>query len=330
PDVVEDFNEAVAVKSQTSGYIYTDLKETGADTQIFRNSIADRGELLYLFTEDIDDYPATMDPDKIKVMNEEVLYFYLTIPPGNTSNYKWSEDVMVDRAEIGVEWQDQYAHYNHATLLEAYGFSEELYEGINTSSGTTWFKNFKYEDLDSQKSHWYYNSDSGYTDSVDIAAWAGHGTNPEWEHHVMYFFKDDWPWKEDCVLLYWTEIDWGDLDADWVFISTCSFLHGSDNDLKQLVSSVSGEKCAHLICSFTNISHVHQGYGTYLAEQLGKKSIKQAWFKYCDNKQQSGTTAKVFGAEECMDDSLAGPGPIKVSRNPTIESTWTSETYTKP
>ncbi|MDH4240968.1 MAG: hypothetical protein OEW48_15525, partial [Phycisphaerae bacterium] len=86
PDVVEDFNAVVVAKSQTSGYIYTDLKETGADTQIFRNSIAERGELLYLSTEDIDDYPATMDPDKIKVMNEEVLYFYLTIPPGNTSN----------------------------------------------------------------------------------------------------------------------------------------------------------------------------------------------------------------------------------------------------
>jgi hypothetical protein len=321
----------VVAVTTASSLVYVDLKETGPDTQIFRNSESETGELLYLSTDDVDDDPifGPTSEDKIKVMSEEVLTFWLRIPPAG-GGYKRSVDKMVDRAEIGVEWQDHYDYYNYAAFLEGYGFSKELYENINTYSGTTWFKNenFKNDNLDSQKSHWYYNSDSGYADSVDIAAWAGHGTYPHVENHVMWFFIDTKPGKEYCVPLYWSEIDWGDLDADWVFIQTCSFLNGTDEELKQLVSSVPGVRGAHLICSFTNEARMCTGLGTYLAEKLSEMSIKQAWFDYCQEKMDSGTTAKVFGAEECMDDSLAGSGPIETSRNPTIDSNWTSVTET--
>lgn len=332
PDEAECFDAAVAVKSQSSGYIYMDLQETGVDTEIFRNSIAERGELLYLSTEDIDDYPVTMDPDKITVINEEVLYFYLTIPPGNTSYYKRSEDVMVDRAEIGVEWQDRYADHTYGyDNISSHGFSEELYQNINTYSSTTWFRNFKNEELDSKKSHWYYNSDSDYADSVDIAVWTGHGTySSEYEMPAMVFFKDNWPLKENPDTLYQSEIDWGDNDADWVVIHNCFFLYGTDEQLKQLVSSLPGVRCAHLICGFPYNGHISENRGEYFAEQLGSMSIKQAWFKYGDEKEYPGCQLKVFGAASCMDDSVAGPGPIEISRDPTIDSNWTSDPHTVP
>ncbi|MHC4545292.1 MAG: DUF6345 domain-containing protein [Planctomycetota bacterium] len=331
PDVAQQIDAVVSVISQSSGYIFMDLKETGVNTEIFRNLEADTGELLYLSTEDIDDYPINMDPDKITVINEEVLNFWLAIPPGGTSYYKRSEDVMVDRAEIGVEWQMLYEDYTWGLEnIPSYGFSQNLYYAINEKTSISWFKNFNYYNLDSKESHWHYQNDSYYADSVDIAAWGGHGT---WnETHGMYamaFFKNNIPLIPEPVdELMRSEIDWGDKDADWLIIHTCSFLFGTDEQLKQLVSSVPGVRCAHLICGFNGISWHRVTGGEYFADQLGKQSIKQAWFKYCDEIQPKGEgiIAKVFGAVECMNDSLAGPSPIETSRDPTIESNWDSET----
>jgi len=130
PDIEETRYNVVAATSDSGGLIYLDLKETGADTQIFRNSIADNGELLYLSTEDIDDYPVIMDPDKIKVMNEEVLTFWLSIPPIYGA-FKRSEDVMVDRGEVaavdGTPTLD--AAEFHGDMLSSHDwFSNGLYD----------------------------------------------------------------------------------------------------------------------------------------------------------------------------------------------------------
>ena len=145
----------------------------------------------------------------------------------------------------------------------------------------------------------------------------------------MAFFKNNIPLiKEPVDKLTRNEINWGDKDADWIIIHTCDFLSGTDEQLKSLVHSQPGVRCTHLICGFSGSSYCRDG--TYFAEQLGKMSIKEAWFEYCQEKQPKnvGVIAKVFGAQECMGDSLAGPGPIEVSsRDPTIDSTWTSEIH---
>jgi hypothetical protein len=329
PDVSE-YNVVAATTAESLIYLY--LKETGPDTQIFRNSEAEIGELLYLSTEDDDDdlFLLIFTPkDKIKVMNEEVLTFWLSTMG---STYKRSEDVMVDRAEIGVEWQMRYEDYTIGLdNVDSWSFSQNLYNTINEKTSITWFKNFNYYDLDSKKSHWHYDNDSYYADSVDIAAWTGHCSYGEYEMHEMLFFKDNIPYIPEPVdKLTRLEIDWGDKDADWVIIHTCVFLHGTDENLKHLVDSEPGFRCAHLICGFNSIAYVPLNGGEYFAEQLGDMSIKQAWFNYCQELQpkNQGVIAKVFGAEECMNDSLAGPGPIKTSRDPTIiNSTWTSEIH---
>ncbi len=208
PDVVEDFNEAVVAISQSSGYIYTDLKETGADTQIFRNSIADRGELLYPFTNDIDDYPATMDPDRIKVMNEEVLYFYLSIPPGNTSNYKWSDDVMVDRAEV--------AAVDGTPTLDAAEFHNDML------SNHDWFSNGLYD-----KNHAKHLGDDdmcvGLGNNADFMYIAGHcwsGDNPTRIYAVdnTYGLKSHYSSQNLQV----ADVDTWARELDWLLLACCS------------------------------------------------------------------------------------------------------------
>lgn len=95
PSNIENISSAVAVKSQSSSeYIYLTLQETGVDTEIFRNSEA-AGELLYLSTSSSEG-----DGDKIKVVDEEVLNFWLKFPPRDGGIYKRSMDVMLDRGEF--------------------------------------------------------------------------------------------------------------------------------------------------------------------------------------------------------------------------------------
>jgi hypothetical protein len=129
-------NEAeynVVAVTTASSLIYVDLKETGPDTQIFRNSESELGEFLYLSTEDDDDdfFLQIFTPeDKIKVMNEEVLYFWLRIPPTG-GGYKRSVDVMVDRAEVaavdGTPTLDA-AKLHDEIISNYYWFSNGLYD----------------------------------------------------------------------------------------------------------------------------------------------------------------------------------------------------------
>jgi hypothetical protein len=331
PDVVEDFDEAVVAISQSSDYIYLDLKETGADTQIFRNSIADRGELLYLSTEDKDDYPVTVAPDEIKVINEEVLYFYLSIPPGNTFNYKWSEDVMVDRAEVGTEWQELYKTYcsciPRVWNIATYRFGEQLFYNIGGTPGLEWFKdpNFKNADYYSKWEHWHEDTDSTHADAVDLTSWSGHNN----------YMGDGWHFFNEfilfpCLRLLPDDTNLGDSDADWVIFDTCLSLYASLEDMKNQL--LTDGRCAHMFLGFWNTARWQwPDQGEYFADRLDEgKSIKQAWFLYCKDRQWSGTYVRVFYAVDCNDESLAGPGPIEVRRDPTKDSTWTFENYPLP
>ncbi|MHC4694814.1 MAG: DUF6345 domain-containing protein, partial [Planctomycetota bacterium] len=248
PDVAETIYDAVSVNSESSltsppepAYVYLTLKETGVDTQIFRNSEA-AGELLYLFTSSSEG-----NGDKIKIIDEEVLDFYLSIPPGNTSYYKRSEDVMVDRAEVIVEWQSDYDTYDtYPTIGCADDFAEGFYDNLGTTN-LVWFKNDNNGDLDSKEANWDYQYDSGYVDAADIALWCGHGPVDAAGPYMRFFVDTIGGLKQSADKLYWSEIDWGDIDADWVVLNTCSFLNGTDTELKQMISSSRG---VHLICGY--------------------------------------------------------------------------------
>ena len=131
PLVAKEFQDIVKVTSEsyTTG-IKLNLKETGINTNVF-NNIESLGELLYLSTTS----DATSSGDKIEVINEEILTFSLEIPPGS-DNYQACFNVMVDRAEMGAEYQDFYTRDGHVPGLPdvpCHAFGQQLYDNIGGS-----------------------------------------------------------------------------------------------------------------------------------------------------------------------------------------------------
>ncbi|MHC4461687.1 MAG: zona pellucida domain-containing protein [Planctomycetota bacterium] len=100
PLEVETFTDVVWVTSEsdTSDTVKLKLQETGPDTQKFRN-LEELGELLYLSTSSSEGVG-----DKIEVIDEEVLTFWLEIQPGS-DNYVTCKTVMVDRGEYAMATQ---------------------------------------------------------------------------------------------------------------------------------------------------------------------------------------------------------------------------------
>lgn len=113
----------VTSESDPTGIITLTLTETGVDTQIFRNTV---DELLYLS----DSTSQTGSGDKIEVIGEEVLTFWLRIQPG-TDNYCTCKTVMVDRGEVaavdGTPTLDA-AEFNDVMVSSYNWFSEGLYD----------------------------------------------------------------------------------------------------------------------------------------------------------------------------------------------------------
>jgi len=316
----------VTSESDTSGIIKLNVKETGVDTQTFRNSgFLGEHELLYLSTSSSESTPE--DPkDKIKVIDEEVLTFWLRIQPGS-DNYVTCKTVMVDRSEVGIEWQSDYETYDtgYGTLGCADDFAEGFYNEIGWIDHV-WFKNFNNGVLNSEESHWDSGGDSSYADSVDFAVWCGHGPVDEVGPYMRFFVNLQEGEKQPADRLYWSEIDWGDKDVDWVVLNTCSFLNGTDTELKQMVSDARG---VHLICGYKTDMTVYCEAGEYFAERLIYRTVKQAWFDQADEYQseEDENTARVFGASASMDDDLRGTVPLWISRDPTSSSTYTHEDH---
>ena|GEM_PF-1973032 len=306
----------VTSESDTTG-VYLTVRETGPNTQIFVN-MEEEGELLYLAESSSDGSKA-----KIKVIDEEVLTFWLRIQPGS-DNYVSCKSVMVDRGEVGVEWQSAYGTYDTYPTLNT---SDECAGGFYTNLGTTsqlWFPNFNNGDLFSKEDHWDSAGDSSYADSVDFAFWCGHGTTESETPRALRFFVDLVEGQRQAPdKLEWTEVDWGDTDLDWVVLNTCRFLKGNDTELKQMASGV------HLICGYTTDMTIYAVAGEYFADRLVTMNIKDAWHKQCWKYQPSNNTSRVFGATACMYDFIGSTGPILTSRDPGSSSAYTHDDYTK-
>jgi len=233
-----------------------DIAESYDSEQVCTNEDAGDEQLLYL--------DSTSSSNKIKVMDEEVVTFYLEVPPGGT--YVESNSVMVDRAEVGVEWQSDYGTYDPCsstwatTLNCSDDFSEGFYDKLG-SSPFEWYKNFNNGDLDSKESHWKAAGDSDYVDSVDIAVWCGHGPVDATGPYLRFFVDKIGGVKQPPDKLYWSEIDWGNDDVEWVILNTCRYLNGTDTQLKQMAYGV------HLICGYKTRMDVFCAAGAYFADE---------------------------------------------------------------
>jgi hypothetical protein len=231
--------------------------------------------------------------------------------------------VVVDSCEAGIEWQVDYPRYDPVSWGHSIAYAQDFTVGFYNNLGTAnqvWRKNFNNGDLASMKSHFAAATDSAYADSVDIVMWAGHG--PVENGPYMRFFVDlVGGVKQPADRLYWTDASWGENDVEWVVLNTCSFLNGTDAELKQMAKGV------HLICGYVTTMEMIRDGGTYFSQKLREMSLKEAWFDQADEYQDPGRVARVFGATTCMGDSLGSTGPIPISRDPNEQSTYTHEDH---
>jgi PKD repeat protein len=320
PQEAEPFVNFVKVTSDSDGLIYLDLKETGVNTQIFRNSEAEGGELLYLSTINSDGN----DKDKIKVINEEKLIFSMQIQPGY-DNYVTCKTVMVDRAEIGTEFQEAYHVYcEHGppfNEIKTGRFGGQFHDNIGGEPGLVWYKNFKNADLASKQEHWHADSDTPYADSVDIVSWSGHNTVVDSKIH-FHFFND----SPNCDIFPRASTNLGDADADWVIFDTCYSLHGLKDVLK--ADLLTSGRCAHMFLGYGSTSYwEYENCGEYFTQRLKEETIQQAWFDYCDETLFLGSKVKAFRVSAYAAESLAGSGPIEVMRDPIATDDWKSKAH---
>jgi hypothetical protein len=320
-DEAEEVSDFVKVTSQDGGTRYISLKETGLATQIFMNKLAVDGQMQLLYLDD-HDYDND-DGHKLKAITEPILVFWLDIQPGS-GNYRSCKRLMVDRAEVGVEWQSAYGTYD---IYPTLNYSDECAGGFYNNLGTTtqvWFPNFNNGDLFSKEDHWDSAGDSSRADSVDFAFWCGHGTAESETPRALRFFVDLVEGEKQAPdKLEWTEVDWGDTDLEWVVLNTCRFLNGNDTELKQMASGV------HLICGYRTDMTIYNVAGQYFADKLKTMNIKAAWHKQCWKYQPNNNTSRVFGVTTCMGDYIAPTGPIPISRDPGPSSAYTHDDYTR-
>ncbi|NIP56452.1 MAG: hypothetical protein GWN94_28085, partial [Phycisphaerae bacterium] len=216
-------------------------------------------------------------------------------------------------------------------------FGWNLFYYIGGSPGLVWFQdpNFKNSNSFSKREHWHKDTDSTHADAVDLTSWSGHNNYNYQSVPGWHFFRNN----KSCIGLVLSDTGLGNTDADWAIFDTCASLYTHDpndcNSLKNdLLSNVPGGRCAHMFLGFVNTASWSwddwTDHGEYFAKRLNKVGIKQAWFDYCKYRQPSTTYVRVFYAEDCKDESLAGPGPIEVRRDPTKDSPWTYEDYPPP
>lgn len=214
PDVQETATAAVKVFSETSPpeYVLLDLKETGTNTQMFRNTPSSDGELLYLAGSTSEG--ATKD--EIEVQDEEVLTFKLRYPlTGSISSYVDSSDVKVDRAEFaGVDGTD---------TLDAAECNENMVDDDDWYSQGLYDKDHDKADGDDDKCVELGNK-------VDFMYIAGHASSGDWPTTTRIFANDNSFGLKDKgnannLHVHPTEdadIDTWDEELEWLLLACCS------------------------------------------------------------------------------------------------------------
>jgi hypothetical protein len=260
------------------------------------------------------------------------LTFWVKIQP-DSGSYVSCKRVMVDRAEVGTEWQAAYNLYcaPHASSIPTDRFGQQLYDSIGGEPGLVWYKNFANADGSSAPGHWDGSSDSAYADSVDLTSWSGHS----WGVTNLHFFL-----APGCTNFSRASLDTGDLDAEWVIFDTCWFLDGLKADLQaDLLSSNPNARSAHMFLGFATHGENPDDWvmtywkdadnGAYFANSLRYMSVKAAWFDYCEAKQYRGCKARAFHVMGYDDESVSGPGPIALLRDPIPSDDWRIDSYLK-
>ena len=202
-------------------------------------------------------------------------------------------------------------------------FGGQLHDFIGGAPGLEWWTNFNRCDLASHASHWSDPGDPDYVGSADLVSWGGHSS----DYWFIHIFKSGL----SCDPVDRNQIKPGVRDTEWVIFDTCWLLTGTDEELKgELLPSDPTARCPHMFLGSGQGSGImtQWGYGDcgwYFAKQLRDMPVLEAWFEYCEEKQPKYYEARVFRVPSYDDESLAGPGPIKIKRDPSCLDGWEAE-----
>jgi hypothetical protein len=234
PQVAEHFSNFVKVTSDSGGLVHLTLKETGPDTQVF-NNIAAEGELLYL-----SDANSEGNGDKIKVVDEEVLTFWLEIQPGS-GEYRSCKTVMVDKGE--------YAWFG----IHKYRADGPEFKGEMEDSRVNWW----------EAGYLEYPDDCGDTMSSPIIR-AGQNFSAILESDLMLVscegvingnLKDNDSPKNLIMSPFdiSNASDWNN-DVDWVWLLTCDILNVAGGGRNAWDDALFGSpRPAHMILGYHGV-----------------------------------------------------------------------------
>ncbi len=265
PNTAETINNAVKVTSESdSSGIYLTLKETGADTQIFRNSEA-AGELLYLSTSSSEG-----DGDKIEVVDEEILTF------GVKTNGSYSDciDVMVDRGEFASATGEDTNPIQQAWLNNS---RSEFEEHIDKDEAG------RIEELE-----WWENGEQLGDDCTKAFVQAAGDTPNDFFYMASHGYNGVQIDQNDNIWFFSNEADnWTD-ELEWIIFWACEVL-GEDGDADAFIEDWDDhllDRQIHGILSLCNTgttdgSDEVDDFFKYACENSPQQTVREAWKSAC-------------------------------------------------
>jgi len=140
----------------------------------------------------------------------------------------------------------------------------------------------------------YGGKDSEWVDAVDIVYYQDHGGSNGVTFRSLH----------DDKSLHYRECRWGDGDLETIALDSCSafFWENSTghNVFERWADTMQG---VHMVCGFATTSHNRQTRGLRFAKYMtgtGSSALttKNAWFKACDETENSDTVTAVFYASK--------------------------------
>jgi hypothetical protein len=136
-------------------------------------------------------------------------------------------------------------------------------------------------------------------DTADLVFYEGHGNpslftfNTPWGNGTM---TDNYVYASDAYMA------WGDLDAEWIALLSCSVL--ADNPSSGFQNQTAwawAMNHLHLLMGFKTTAYDVGGFGprfaTYIDNSTRNFNLTASWFKACDDRQPNGVVAKVMAEE---------------------------------
>lgn len=233
--------------------------------------------------------------------------------------------------EVGIEWVNDYPGTDGDRQYRD-DSAEDLVDNLEDEG---WTERYCWEEGNvwerDYKSKLYVNGlEEAYTDAVDLAFFAGHGSvGSNWEDTDAGYMKYDAgamkvnsDRDEKAVLPHVAYMSWGDQDLEWIGLDACHVLKHP----WEWAQAMNG---LHLICGFANRSYEDGFFGSW--NNMGGEwsdgmiggwlfddalTIKQSWFDAADDVMDNQAwvtgkciTARVIGENNaCGNDYLHGQG----------------------